>query len=399
MRRNHLAARIKATQTSSRNNSNALVLPAAGAGSTGDAAMLFGLSTLVRNVLGGTIHILDYSNEKSWAHTVPFPVVGVLPQAYDDYTVLAREIGRYDQVFVIGADVLDGRYSVVRSLRRLRFAEFAARAGCKVTVTGFSLNAEVPLEIKRALHRLPRTVRLCARDPRSYERLRNLVRAQLVQVADLAFLLEPSLSSDYERSFAGEIDHAIANGRKPFGVCLNGLSVKLPNLTKDQSAIWLVDCFYHFLQRMVEHEPELLPVLIPHDDRGRWSDVVLNSQLAHTIKQSSNDYLIVNQDVSAAAVKYFVSKMRFVATGRMHLGIAALGTGVPPILFDYQGKVRGLLELFGMDSTVEVSPDPRQSAIQMVHLAKHLLSNEAQTRTRIAQALPEVRRLSALNLI
>lgn len=390
-----LAARTAAQAAGVRRR--ALVLPASVPGSLGDAAMVHGLLTLLREHGIDDVRLIDYGPGVCWSDHFALPAVGELPRRPGRYRRIAPAMRQAAFLYVNGADVLDGAYSLDRSLQRLLLAEFAARCGREVTITGFSMRASPPPAIARMFRRLPPSIRLCARDPLSCRRLETMIERPVQQVADLAFLMSPALSTVAEIRFDAELTLWRSRGRRLIGLCPN-LHAAPGELPDDAAkAEWIVDFNLRLIAQLRQRFPDVLPVLLPHDVRGHWHDARLCVAIAQRCALLGQQTVQAPDAVSAPAVKQLCARLETVVSGRMHCGIAALGVGTPPVLFDYQGKVRGLLDLFGLDHAVAVHVDPAATLARCVALTCDVLDHQRQRRQQITQALPAVLALARGN--
>lgn len=378
-------------------SAHTLVLPASSPGSLGDAAMILGLRRLLNEAQPLELSLFDYGAPGEWAGELGGRSAGVLPSTVGEYRRLAErsEIGR---IFVNGADVLDGKYSIARSVQRLQIAEFVANCGYPATITGFSMRPDPPQEIVEAFQRLPKAVRLCARDPESHRRLQQITGREVVQVADLAFMLEPGIAGKYEMSLVEELKRFRGEQRRLVGICLNLHAVKLSPLNDEQRVEWLVECMAKMWRTLEAQCPDVVPVVLPHDYRGRWNDVALGDLLAERCGWTPRNAVLVRDRVSAPAIKEMCSHLDVLVTGRMHCGIAALGAGTPAIFFDYQGKVQGLLKLFGLSTSIECQADPQESASAILSQIHEIFSSQSTYCQTIRGALPTVRDLSRRNV-
>lgn len=81
------------------------------------------------------------------------------------------------------------------------------------------------------------------------------------------------------------------------------------------------------------------PVLILHDLRPGVGDIKLCNEL------SANYKLPILSTKDPREIKYLLSKMQFVVTGRMHVAILAMGTETKVYGFDYNHKMRGTFKV------------------------------------------------------
>ena len=380
----------------SRDYGATLVLPAARPGSLGDVAMLVGLGRLLDEQRAYVRRYFDYRQFGEWGNEMGGTSAGLFPRSLRGYLDLWRIMPQAVGLYINGADVLDGTYSLRDSLQRLALARFCARAGCPVTLTGFSVRKDLPGEIVTAFRRLPGSVRLCARDPETYQRLGDIVDREAVQVADLAFLMEAELTTPREQYTLDALEAHKLAGRRLVGICFNLHSAQLTGAPDSERADWIVECLCRAWQLVRTAHADCLPVVLPHDFRGEWNDVKLGVRFLQRCGLDKRNSIIVEQ-ASAQAIKAYCSKLNALITGRMHCGIAALGSGVPTVFFDYQGKVEGLLKLFGLSSSVSTGGTAAECAERVAAHVCALLDDERSVRERIATALPKVMALARDN--
>lgn len=84
-------------------------------------------------------------------------------------------------------------------------------------------------------------------------------------------------------------------------------------------------------------------VFVAHDIRKPADDRIINQKTI--IMSKIINYYVVDID-SSPEMKEIISHFDFMISGRMHAAIAALSTGVPVMLLDYNDKGRGLLNYF-----------------------------------------------------
>jgi polysaccharide pyruvyl transferase WcaK-like protein len=392
-----MAASLCRHSRHTRNGQADFILPAAAPGSLGDVAMLLGLAQLLEKRNQGEARYFDYSVKCEWSKEVGGVSAGLIPRSIRRYLEFAFSVRRIGCLYINGADVLDGTYSLRDSLDRLRLARFVALAGRPVTITGFSLRSQLPSEIVRALQEMPHNVRLCARDPVSYRRLNSVIGRQAIAVADLAFLMQPAVSTQEEERLLEVLESRITAGHRLVGICLNLHSVRIAGAAPETRARWIVGVVSNAWHKIKSLFPESTAVVLPHDFRGEWNDVKLGAEFIQAAGLGKDDAILV-ECATAPAIKAFCAKLNVLITGRMHCGIAALGSGVPAVLFDYQGKVEGLLNQFGLDTSVSTRSDAGLCTERIVFHVRSLLESEQSVKARIAAKLPDVLALARANL-
>jgi polysaccharide pyruvyl transferase WcaK-like protein len=88
------------------------------------------------------------------------------------------------------------------------------------------------------------------------------------------------------------------------------------------------------------------PVLILHDLRPQVGDINLCYKLSENYKLP----IIPTED--PREIKYLLSKMQFVVTGRMHVAILAMGTNTKVYGFDYNHKMKGTFKVKNQEKNV-----------------------------------------------
>jgi coenzyme F420-reducing hydrogenase beta subunit/polysaccharide pyruvyl transferase WcaK-like protein len=382
---------------------SAVVLPATSPGGIGDDAMVCALVGALRDAGFAKIGLVDWNNK------CPRQFNASADEHIDLSTYFrhgdkADEVSRflfltrgYRHLFVIGADVLDGYYSEERTRLRLRLAELAARAGMQVTITGFSFNDAPKPSAKNSLRGLPAQVRLCVRDPVSLERVQRVTGRDAVPVADLAFLLKPSLPDDSE--LTQWLQDAQRGGHKVFGINAIFTSKFFSDRSERVQDDYL-QLHRDLIAAIAHAHPDSRFLLIPHDYRPNGTG---EGPLLETLEMTLDEplrsrTLRLTREYSAAEIKWICGQLEFVLSSRMHLAIAAIGQGTPVFCFGYQGKFEGLFQLLGLPDllgSMDAAPEQRSEIIEHV-LA--LIRDGARTREEIVAKLPEIRVWSRRNI-
>jgi polysaccharide pyruvyl transferase WcaK-like protein len=224
-----------------------------------------------------------------------------------------------------------------------------------------------PARRDRARSILLRAEAAWARDPDSYERLRELLgsgfdpRRHRCGV-DVAFGLEV-------REPAAPLPVALTQwldrGARPVvGINVSGLILNQPEALAGN---WrFVADYREILVRLVTRllrEAGARIVFVPHVRPGpgpcaRESDVIACQALASSLAGVSSDRItVLTGDHDQSQVKWVLSRLDWVCGTRMHACIAALSSGVPTAAIAYSDKTRGV---FGTCGVAEAVVDPRQ---------------------------------------
>jgi polysaccharide pyruvyl transferase WcaK-like protein len=288
------------------------------------------------------ISLLSYGRRDRWPGLEPsLPLVHAPSGGLIDKSLFERQLARYQMACIIGADTLDGHYSEERSLLLWSIASRVAEDGHTSIVLGSSLNDRPTPAIQECIRALPREVSVLARDPLSRDRLQLLLKRQVELVADLAFLLEPASSetSEVVRRAEAWLRDSHADVRLVLGWNLNLTGAATAGLTE----VDLVEASIQALDALASQFEKVLLLPIPHDYRRGQADA---ETLKRLLQRVEGNYpcasWLLELQLGAAEAKGLALLCDIVVTGRMHLAIAAIGGGVPAIMFAYQGKVAGL---------------------------------------------------------
>jgi polysaccharide pyruvyl transferase WcaK-like protein len=377
-----------------------LILPPASPGSVGDEACLSALTGALAARRPCSISLLTYDPLSRWDH-VPLAegilALGEYFQSGSKSELLRFMVwaGRFERFHVLGTDVLDGVYSEERSLRRIHLIRAAAQAGTTAVLSGISISDTASSRCLKSLGSLPEEVTLRCRDEISRDRLEAATGRKVELTADVAFLLEPDGDSPLVGDMAAWVRAERTAGRIVVGINVNHLLLEqLKKLETDH----LIETY---LSALREAERQVGPVswlLLPHDVRGKTSDVELAGRLFASLEPLMADHArVLPFPCRAAEIKAVVGELDAVLSGKMHLAIACLGQATPVGCIVYQGKFEGLFRHFGLTDTVLAPEAALEPGILGEFLAS-LVSRRALLRQQIERRLPGVRALAEKNL-
>lgn len=382
--------------TSPETPSRFLIIPADvgnPSGSMGDMAMLAGVvqSLLERNPASSFTLVGTQSRRIAVPGTGDVPVLaawagkpGTL--AFDDV------IRQHHALFVMGADILDGKYGAALVQRIVDYCNHSVQLGIPATMLGFSFNRYPRRPAVHALSRLHPKTTVNLRDQPSLERFTRLVGVPAMLCADSAFLMRPA--SDPEPEAEAWITAMRNAGRTPVGVNLNAHALA-PAIAR-AGADALVRHIANQLRQAGERNA-LAFMLIPHDLKPQSGDVAMLQSLEKQLHQDGFPHARYTRIDRPDTIKRIVSFLDLVITGRMHLAIASLGSGTPTLSITYQDKFEGLYQHFGLSLEHTITPMQCLSDTLLARI-DHAYAQRQHNRERIRARLPQVLALSSRNL-
>jgi polysaccharide pyruvyl transferase WcaK-like protein len=297
---------------------------------------------------------------------------------------------RFQDLLVIGADVLDGGYGAERSESTLHAIGMANRAGLRTRVLGFSVNAALPESVRQRVLSLGGRTRLFARDPATYRRVKSAGISGAEASADLAFLLEPADESAVDEE---TLRFVAAAGGRVFGLNLTSVVLGAYGMECERLAIVAEAC-----RRLIVEDGWRI-LLIPHDQHSEPTGVEYLADFQKRFDAGSAPFTrLVAPLPHARVLKRIAGMCAHVFTCRLHLGIATLGMGRPMTGFPYQGKFEGQFELFGLspEGLVDAAHFPA-SGDQMLALMRRRLKQSDDLAVQVQRRLPDVLALAARN--
>lgn len=297
---------------------------------------------------------------------------------------------RATEVYVLGADCMDGKWGTSTSTILFATADLAARLGIATRLTAFSWNEHPTSGVLQAIKHLTPRLPILVRDPVSYARFaKRFPRAHALSVADIAFNLKPSFTP----AVTHELDWMAEDRKK--GRFILGFNLH-PMLVAKEELPALIERVAQALCQFLSSYPTVTLALIPHDYRtGGDPDVLsrVHQRLLALIEQSEQSNIrTIFTLFSAAELKALTSGLDALFTSRMHLGIAALGLGKPIASFAYQGKFAGLFERVGLPQDIVLPPDATPEALN--NILSRLVADAPSLQRSVAEKLPTVFQLA-----
>lgn len=296
------------------------------------------------------------------------------------------------EVYVLGADCMDGHWSMFLSLTLLATADLAARMGMAVRLTAFSWNEHPSPKVVKAFKNVTPKLPILVRDPISYERfVQNVCLKKghtATLVADIAFNLKPRITPLVQTELDWMKEQRAA-GRFVLGFNLHAMLVE-----KDQLP-HLIDVSIAQLRVFLSAHPNVVLILLPHDYR-EGADMAVLRQIAEGLASDGPRVRQVTTLFTAEELKALAGGLDALFTSRMHLGIATLGVGHPIAAFAYQGKFVGLFKHIGLPEKLILPPE---RAGELSGLLEELVRDVESLGKLVTGALPTTMVLARINIL
>lgn len=330
-------------------------------------------------------------------HTIVIPGIGETPvvpawsgktgtRAFDEL------IRQHHALFVMGADILDGKYGAALVQRIAAYCNHSVALGIPATMLGFSFNSNPRAPAVHALSKLHPKVTVNIRDQPSLDRFARIVGISAKLCADSAFLMPPAADSEPETE--AWIAAMRREGRTPVGVNLNAhaLAPAIAQVGMDK----LID---HIAEQLMcaGVQNQLAFLLLPHDLKLQSGDVIMLKALHSILQRKGFTHVRYTSIDHPDKIKRLTGQLDLAITGRMHLVIASLGSGTPTLSITYQDKFEGLYQHFDLSLEHTITPiqclsDAFLRKINDAFMHRH------DNRARILSHLPRVKALASRNL-
>ena len=313
------------------------------------------------------------------------------PRMYLSNIAQAYREARATEVYVLGADCMDGNYSAHTSIILLAAADLAARMGISARLTAFSWNEHPRSEVVKAFKNVTPKLQILVRDPVSHERFEQNVRLKkghvATLVADIAFNLKPRITPFVQTELDWMAEQRAA-GRFVLGFNLHAMLVKKESLPR------LIETTIAQLRGFMATHPQVVLALVPHDYR-EGGDLSVLLEVAKGLAENASRVRMVSSVFSAEELKALTGGLDALFTSRMHLGIAALGMGKPISAFAYQGKFVGLFKHVSLPERLILSPERVGGLSECLG---ELVRDVAPMTQSVSKSLPATLALAKVNL-
>tara|TARA_B100000378_G_scaffold278674_1_gene282836 strand:+ start:16514 stop:17746 length:1233 start_codon:yes stop_codon:yes gene_type:complete len=386
---------LKTLRKPSVRTNKAIILTNTSPGSVGDEAMVQAtVQQLTKREL--SVDLMVINNEEDWSHIDGFSKKVALSRFNTEDLSYIHTLSTYDEFYLVGADVLDGFYDELTTQWLLWLCYIASKVCKKTSILGFSFNQN---PTKGSLYAfanfVPKSVKINIRDTYSLSRFKSKLNNPATLVADVALLLEARSDLGHSEACIAWISAQKKENKTVIGLNISGhiFEDKDPQSRKKK-----VSEYARTIYSVLEKTPSLAYVFIPHDTRPSVGDYELVHDLYTAVGKlgdQSRTYFL-EPPLYAAGIKAICVHLNSVIVARMHLAIAALGSGTPVFSITYQGKFEGLYNHFGL-SNLTSEPSKIFIGANLNNATQQLINNETSLRSLIKKKLPYVRNLSLKN--
>jgi polysaccharide pyruvyl transferase WcaK-like protein len=255
---------------------------------------------------------------------------------------------QYDKIVIIGADVLDGTYNL-NLIQKIQ--AIFKQTHCNIYISSFSWSMNPNEYAIRAIKMLnDHRIKWEVRDEISLLRFKKLFPNHSVElIHDFGFYVK--LDRDEEA----------------YGMVGESILVNLNDMHKKGDK---------FLIELLTHIPEKYHVfLLQHDFRQGHRE----EELLHNLHKGLKNKSTIVQEGNVNYLKNIYSKVKYVISSRMHIGIAALSMGIPFIGMEYQDKMEGILKRFNLEELTCKSPSSLEKLIYLIEENLNHYKNEIKT--------------------
>lgn len=205
---------------------------------------------------------------------------------------------------------------------------------------------------------------ITAREGMTFRLLKNRGLTNVTQVADIAFSLPPK---------------ATGLGVEGDYVALN-LSPLIIRRAPDA-----LEAYQNLIGKILE-DTRWSVVLIPHVLAAADNDC----DALKVLLRDDPRVWMASRDLSAAELKYLISKARFCVAARTHVCIAAYSSAVPTLAIGYSAKAFGIAEDLGQEDLVLDAA--ALNAPGLLDRFERLVEQEDAIKSRLARSIPVYRR-------
>lgn len=328
------------------------LIPAAAPGGIGDDAMINGSVAGIFEIHGNkTVSILVEKkfNEQQDSLRDDVTYKNIIAKNTMPSEII-KEARYSTSLVVLGADIMDGHYSIFDARRRIKTCKMANEIGIRSRVIGFSLNDQPSKSVIDEFNSLKGRTPLYLRDHISHDRAIRMIDGDIRLSADVAFLLKPNPSGAYT-DVASFTNSNHSENRLIIGINIH-------QLLYGKSEVSKLKKLAESIANLINNQKFISFVFIPHDFRDYVDDRIPHKYVQDFLTtEALSRCFFLTEKISAGQIKAICGLLDGVFTARMHLAIAALGMKIPVAGIVYQGKFEGTFAHFNLDTCYTIYPD------------------------------------------
>lgn len=256
------------------------------------------------------------------------------------YLRILTLFGQHTDLYIIGADILDGIYT--SNKLRFNLIDLAHRMGLRVHITSFSVREKSSSYFIKQIQRISSYVQINARDIESQKRLQVMLpNVDVRLVPDIAFLCDnPSPNDELMEKWSNEQRKL---GHPVIAYCPNTIQAKKMGLNK------YIEGQIELLHEFKKHK---CAIMFMYHDLRKYALSLSDKDLSRIVYLSFNDTdsVFIDNIPDGYELKKYIAFADFTVTGRMHFGISGYTLGLPMFGISYYGKFEGLQKILGVDS-------------------------------------------------
>ncbi len=269
-----------------------------------------------------------------------------------------------DSLYMIGADMMDGKYNPDASMRRWRIAEWFAKNVGPSAVVSMSWNTNPhPLSVTAIKRASAAGVKIFTRDALSQERLLE-IGVKSILTSDVSFvtteLREPNL----------EIQNWLKSEKRTVIVTVSDWVVNNSAIFELlKSSLNSINANFQFL-------------FVPMVSDGQSRDLEACVKLADEVGG-----WVLPELLRPEELRWIAKESAFGISARMHCCLLGFAAGLPAIGIEYQGKFKGTFDMLGQ---ARFAIEPAAFTEKFPQAFAELLSNHGELRNEISIQIPAI---------
>lgn len=348
-------------------------------GGKGDEAMMRGVLNILH---GADITVLTTpSSYYTWG-TELLDRCGEFDERIVPFEDICAGISGKGTLIVVGADVLDGTCGVTPAISRICAIKKMLRLGGEVYAL-CSFRSDVDVQIVQKIKEAGDKVHWLLRENTSVENFGRLTGLKAEFFPDFAYYCEKTHSSTVA------LIKQVLQEKKKQGRTIVGLNFSQQSCNSfftEKSDMTRSEYVRNVIRTVNDAIEQPYYVLISHDVRqyeNHWSDSQFQELASAMLEDDS--CLVLGDDITYPELLVLLSELDYIVSGRMHLAVASMRSGLVPIIYTGAGdagkfsmaeKCKGMLDMrIGKPELVATDAYQLQEALKLVQESSVELKN------------------------